>query len=179
MNTSALCLEDNVSIRISSVKKPLIKIVEEPENLSSSLSSMDVAKYILDKKGIISAMKLQRLVYYSQAWSLVWDDEPLFDDIIKAWTSGPIIPNLYDIHKWMYQVSSATFTNSAKKDLSENQKSTVDAVLEAYGNKSAQWLGDQTRFEKPWIIARSNLADNERGDQVITLKSMTEYYSAI
>ena len=39
----------------------------------------DVARYILEKYGPLSAMKLQKMVYYSQAWSLVWDDAPLFD----------------------------------------------------------------------------------------------------
>ena len=41
------------------------------------LSAFDVAEYILKKKGAITAMKLQKLVYYSQAWAVVWDEEPL------------------------------------------------------------------------------------------------------
>ena len=35
----------------------------------------DVAAYILEKIGSMTTMKLQKLVYYSQAWSLVWDGE--------------------------------------------------------------------------------------------------------
>ena len=46
----------------------------------------DVAAYILDKQDNgLPAMKLQKLVYYAQTWSLVWDDLPLFDDRIEAW----------------------------------------------------------------------------------------------
>ena len=44
-------------------------------------SVFDVAKYILHKLGTVTTWKLQKLVYYCQAWSLVWDDEPLFFDI--------------------------------------------------------------------------------------------------
>ena len=40
-------------------------------------SVFDTAKYILEKCGTMSTMKLQKLCYYSQAWSLVWDDAPL------------------------------------------------------------------------------------------------------
>jgi hypothetical protein len=40
----------------------------------------DVAAYIVNKLGIISTMKLQKLVYYAQAWSLVWDEQPLFQE---------------------------------------------------------------------------------------------------
>lgn len=39
----------------------------------------DTAKYILEFRGKMSTMKLQKLCYYSQAWALVWDDAPLFD----------------------------------------------------------------------------------------------------
>ncbi len=34
----------------------------------------DTAKYILEKSGAMSAMKLQKSCYYLQAWFLVWDD---------------------------------------------------------------------------------------------------------
>ena len=37
----------------------------------------DVAAYILNRQGPMTAMKLQKLCYYSQAWHLVWDSEPL------------------------------------------------------------------------------------------------------
>ncbi len=145
----------------------------------ASLTVADVAQYILDKKGVMSAMKLHKLVYYSQAWALVWDDEPLFEETIEAWANGPVVRDLYTIHKGMYQVSAATFAQFAQNKLSKNKKETIDTVLEAYGDKSTQWLSDQTHSERPWIIARSDLADNERGDQVISLESLAEYYSSI
>ena len=38
----------------------------------------DSVAYILSKLGQMPAVKLHKLLYYSQAWSLVWDDRPLF-----------------------------------------------------------------------------------------------------
>mgnify|MGYP001247259517 CR=1 FL=1 len=40
------------------------------------VSVFDVASYILQKQGPMTTMKLQKLVYYCQAWSLVWNEEP-------------------------------------------------------------------------------------------------------
>jgi len=54
----------------------------------------DVAQYILGKVGQTSTWKLQKLVYYSQAWHSVWEDEPLFDAGIEAWANGPVCPEL-------------------------------------------------------------------------------------
>ena len=36
------------------------------------LTVFDVASYILKKSGKMTTMKLQKLIYYSQAWALVW-----------------------------------------------------------------------------------------------------------
>jgi len=58
-------------------------------------SAHDVAAYILKNGGRMSVMKLQKLVYYSQAWHLVWEDKRLFSDRIEAWANGPVVPNLY------------------------------------------------------------------------------------
>lgn len=49
----------------------------------------DVAKYILVQRGEMSTMKLQKLCYYCQAWSLVWDDKPLFEEEFQAWANVP------------------------------------------------------------------------------------------
>ena len=48
----------------------------------------DVAAYILKQRGEITTMKLQKLVYYCQAWHLVWEDEPLFRERIFATATG-------------------------------------------------------------------------------------------
>ncbi|MGH7905267.1 MAG: Panacea domain-containing protein, partial [Candidatus Binataceae bacterium] len=70
------------------------------------VNAHDVAAHILGKIGPISAMKLQKLVYYSQAWSLVWDEKPLFRDRIEAWASGPVVPNLYRKHRGKFEVAN-------------------------------------------------------------------------
>ena len=54
----------------------------------------DVAEYVLSEVGYVSTMKLQKLVFYSQAYSLVAFDEPLFSDDFEAWVNGPVCPPL-------------------------------------------------------------------------------------
>lgn len=139
----------------------------------------DVAKYILSRTGPISAMKLQKLIYYSQAWSLAWDDLPLFESPIEAWANGPVCRELYEKHRGNYRVDVDQFSSYSTENLSKDQLETIDAVLRAYGEKSAQWLSDQTHMERPWIDARADLAEGERGSSVISLDSMIEYYTSL
>ena len=63
---------------------------------------LDVVKYILHKLGATRVWKLHKLAYYCQAWSLVWDDEPLFKEDLQAWANGPVCPELFRKHSGMY-----------------------------------------------------------------------------
>lgn len=141
----------------------------------------DVVKYILNKKNNITAMKLQKLVYYCQAWSIVWDSKPLYKENIEAWVNGPVVRELYKKHKKMYEIkkdSSLASLGDVSK-LNEDQKETIDAVIKYYGDKSPQWLSDLSHKEDPWRKAREGLLDGERGNQIISLASLEEYYSSL
>ena len=67
----------------------------------------------------------------------------------------------------------------ALTNLSKNQKDTVDHVLLAYGDKTAQWLSDLTHLEQPWISSRKGLLPGERGEAIISLAIMHEYSSGV
>lgn len=137
----------------------------------------DVASYILKKNGSMTAMKLQKLVYYSQAWSLVWDEKPLFPERIEAWAMGPVAPVLYGAHRGLYLVNEIPQGNP--EALAETERETVDAVLGFYGNKSSQWLSDLTHQEKPWQNAREGCGPGEFCENEITKAAMAEYYSGL
>ncbi len=137
----------------------------------------DVAAYIIERQGPMTAMKLEKLVYYSQAWSLVWDDRPLFRERIEAWAAGPVVPALYYHHRGLYEIG--TWQHGKPEALSQEQKDTVEAVLRFYGPRTSQWLSDLTHDEEPWNKARAGLAPLERGNREITLASMAEYYSSL
>lgn len=141
------------------------------------INVFDVVDYILFKIKSTTAMKLQKLVYYCQAWSLVWDEKPLFKENIEAWVNGPVVRELYKWHKGQFEISNCPKGDKSK--LSNEQKETIDAVLDYYGNKSPQWLSDLTHIEDPWRNARKGILEGERGSRVITLASMEEYFSSL
>ncbi len=122
-------------------------------------------------------MKLQKLVYYSQAWSLVWDEKPLFEEAIEAWANGPVVRELFDYHRGMYEISTMPIGNP--RLLNRAQRETVDAVLGYYGHRPAQWLIELTHMEDPWVQARKGLPKLERGNRVISLDAIADYYSSL
>lgn len=140
-------------------------------------SAHDVAAYILQKRGNMTAMKLQKLVYYSQAWALVWDEEPLFEERIEAWANGPVVRELYNEHRGWFRVGK--WPKGDASALSTAQRETVDAVLRAYGPRPAHALSELSHSEAPWKDARKGLAPGERGSREITHASMAEYYDSL
>lgn len=134
----------------------------------------DVAKYVLDRLGPMTAMKLQKLVYYSQAWSLVWDERSLFDDKIEAWANGPVTPNLFFAHKGEFIVENEPKGNVGNLD--GRALETIDAVIKFYGDKSGSWLSDLTHRESPWLNAREGVPSGERSNREVTIGAMADYY---
>lgn len=140
-------------------------------------SVFDVAQYILQRRGSMTAWKLQKLVYYSQAWSLVWDQRPLFPERIEAWANGPVSPELYAQHRGRFIVDHLAVGNAGAIDTAGRE--TIDGVLDYYGDKSPQWLSDLTHAESPWLEARGDLPPGAPCQQEITLEAMASYYESL
>lgn len=139
----------------------------------------DVAKYILGACGEMTTMKLQKLCYYAQAWSLVWDGKPIFPDQIEAWVNGPVIPNLYQEHRGKFSVSASELSFGDANRLTSSERDTIDAVLDHYGSYSGTQLSQITHHESPWLDARVGCSQYERCQNVISLDAMADFYTAM
>jgi uncharacterized phage-associated protein len=125
----------------------------------------------------MSTMKLQKLCYYSQAWSLVWDEEPLFTERIEAWANGPVAPALYQLHAGRYEVSQWPWGDERR--LTNDHRATIDAVINAYGKLTARQLSEMTHRERPWNEARGTLPPTVRSNAEITQESMQDFYTSL
>jgi uncharacterized phage-associated protein len=122
----------------------------------------------------ISNLKLQKLLYYAQAWHLALYDRALFGERIEAWVHGPAVPPVYGIFKgWAWQpISDASgvpaFSGPIKKHL--------DQVMRQYGPKNAYELELLTHSERPWRDARGDIPPDAPSTAVITHPSMRDFY---
>lgn len=139
----------------------------------------DVARYVLSKQAPMSAMKLQKLVYYAQGWHLAYEGEPLFESRIEAWANGPVVRELYSAHRGLFHVHGNTFGPCDEGLLMPGEIETIDAVLDAYGDMDAHQLSNLTHNERPWIEARQGVADGERGDTEIDAATMMEFFDKL
>ena len=140
----------------------------------------EVANYFIrlanETGSYISNLKLQKLVYYAQAWHLAIHGTPLFEEDFEAWIHGPVIPELYRQYKdfgWkpiLKDVSKPSFSLDVQEFLQE--------VAEVYFACDAYELERMTHQEDPWIKARGGLPMDAPSSATISKESMLEYYKA-
>lgn len=141
-------------------------------------NACDIAQYILEKHGEMSAIKLQKLVYYCQAWTLAWDGRPLFEDEIQAWANGPVVPSLYEKHRRQLIVKPEQNIGDASQ-LTAADIENVSIVMDEYIDKAPFWLVELTHLEQPWKDARGDCPPGHICTNVIHHADMAEYYSGL
>jgi uncharacterized phage-associated protein len=113
-------------------------------------SAAEVAKYII-KSLPVDNLKLQKLLYYSQAVHLVLNDKtPLFPEDIEAWDYGPVVPPVYREYKQYGLERIPTPRDDQPLNLTAGEIVPIDMVLDYYGNMSGVALISQTHQETPW-----------------------------
>lgn len=135
----------------------------------------DIAAFIIAEQKELSAMKLQKLVYYSQAWALAKLNRALFDDEIQAWANGPVVPALFNRHRGRFMVSSWPDGNA--DHVPSDGKRLIREVLAAYAPLSARQLSDRTHREGPWRDARGNAGTGTWSNAVIQHDALRSFYA--
>lgn len=142
------------------------------------ITCYDVADYFIrlanETGSYISNLKLQKLVYYAQAWHLAIHDTPLFEDDFEAWVHGPVIPALYQEYKHLGW--KPILKDVKKPSFSEAVQNFLDEVSEVYFSCDAYELERMTHQEDPWVKARGGLPIDAPSNEVISKESMREYY---
>jgi uncharacterized phage-associated protein len=102
----------------------------------------------------VNNLKLQKLLYYAQAWHLALHDEPLFPEKFQAWMSGPVIPALY----WRFKPFSfhdLPALNPAPS-LGTDVERLLEEIADDYMPIDEYDLSSMTYREAPFRTARGN-----------------------
>lgn len=147
----------------------------------------EVADYIImqakseDKNSSLTNLKLQKILYYIQAWSYGIYQRPFFsnNEEFQAWIHGPVNRTIYDRFestKYLYSEIELTDLRSTSINIDEEGKEFIDFILENYMKYSGSELESMTHKEMPWKLARKDLPPTERCENIITPESLIEFY---
>lgn len=140
---------------------------------ATQLTCYQVADYLLSKADedagdAISNLKLQKLVYYVQGFSLALRGRPMFNEKIIAWQHGPVVPELYHKYKDNGSLGIPIPEDFDPSKISVEDRRLMDDVYDVYGQFSAWKLRNMTHEESPWKNTPINCE--------ITLSAMKDYF---
>ncbi|MEO0432273.1 MAG: type II toxin-antitoxin system antitoxin SocA domain-containing protein [Cyanobacteria bacterium J06656_5] len=136
-------------------------------------SAIDIAHYFLclpdeNAGDLISNLKLQKLLYYAQGFNLALYSSRLFQEDIRAWEHGPVVPDAYHAFK---EFGANAIPAPEAMDFNIFEPETVellDEVYAVYGQFSAWKLRNMTHGESPWKETPIN--------EIISTQKMQEYF---
>ena len=137
-----------------------------------------LGKIVMDEGDSITNLKLQKIVYYCQAWNLAIHGERLFDEPIEAWVHGPAVMSLYQRFKdnGNRAIDTCDTVTDPVSELSHAQRDLIDQVWDAYGPFSGLQLRRMTHAEEPWVNARGDCGEYDSCRTSISDSDMRDYY---
>ncbi|HFG2079664.1 TPA: Panacea domain-containing protein [Vibrio cholerae] len=142
--------------------------------------AIDIANWFInqfDKESgdVVTHLKIQKLLYYAEAWTQLLLDKNLFKEDIEAWAHGPVVREVFNEFR-DYGWEPLTMTD-ALTEIDAEVEDVLLQVMSAYGEASAKTLENMTHKDKPWIDARGSLAPEARCNNVIPKPSIKAYFS--
>lgn len=141
---------------------------------------------IEEEPDFLTHLRLQKLLYYAQAWSLVQRGGPLFPERIEAWVHGPVVREVFSAFKQYgdnvippNDVEDCGLPRTLEdpvESLTPDEHTFVASVWESYKGFSASKLREMTHGETPWIAVREGLPPLEKGEREITHESLRKYF---
>ena len=160
------------------------KAATQLENLFSVSNRMlRVISCVFEELEEVAPLMLQKLLYFIQGISFALKGKEMFEENCQAWVHGPVYPEVYDMFKdFKYDpikdARFAIFEGSAEV-LSADEYKIIKLVANTFGEYSGKVLERITHFETPWKVARTGYGDKISSTELITKKSIEEYYTSM
>ena len=154
-------------------------------------NALDIARYVIkysnDRDYGVSNLKLQKILYFIQAYFLIQTHHPCFKEPIEAWDFGPVVPDVYkqyiayggtDIPTMESYISfdgddiwKSKRVRFNKINIKDEDKILINKVIDKFSEYSATDLVTLTQHQEPWIDAFSSGKNNK-----ISLNAIRRYF---
>ena len=133
-----------------------------------------------DGEDRLTNMRVQKLLYYCQGWSMAERGGVLFDEPIEAWVHGPVVRSVYTTLKaYGSNLIDPQVLGDYEGEPSDDEIGFVEKVWNTYKDYSTTSLREMTHKESPWRDARKGLPDDASSGQKITTESMRYFFTSL
>jgi prophage ps3 protein 01 len=153
---------------------------------------LDVCRHVInysnEKDYGISNLKLQKILYFIQAYFLISTPEQCFVEDIEAWDFGPVVPEAYHEYKqygsgdipyihYFFKFDEDDIWDSTSVEFKDNvisdeDKELMNSVVDKFSDYSATDLVSLTHRQAPWNNAYVRGMNN-----VIKIEAIKDYFN--
>lgn len=145
---------------------------------ANNVADWFISKVDVDSGDTLSHLKLQKLVYYAQAWYFSVYDTVLFEEQVLARKDGPIVYSVFQRFNTKFPFSSISRLDVELElvDFHEAARDILNDVNILYGEHTGAYLKALTQEEVPWRNARFGRFPDDEGGAAISLQDMKAFY---
>lgn len=141
----------------------------------------DIADYLLaesrERGDVPTPLKLQKLIFYADAWHLALYGTESTPERFQAWVHGPVA--LSQWHRFKAYRWKPIDEEIERPNIDANLAAHLDEIVDVFGSETATALEIMTHQEKPWLEARGDLPDDAPCNNYISKKTTEDFYRQV
>lgn len=145
-----------------------------PTSATGLCNVIDAAAFLVTIAGPLARGKLHDLLYFAQAWHLVWDNELLYPDAILATDDGVEIEAVNQLLGDTFTVTATHLRKGRMNRLTDSQQRTLVGITKFYAGRNHFRLSEEIRSSLPWTKARSRMQAD--GNAIIEPAALHRHY---
>lgn len=107
------------------------------------------AEHQLDDR--MTNLRLQKMLYFAQGWSLARNGKPLFEEKIEAWPYGPVVPEVYHEYAWAGSQGLSERNEVSRDRFTDEEYALLLDVAQRYAEYSTSGLVSLSHAQEgPW-----------------------------
>lgn len=175
--------ENREKLTDAAYKKAMGAVTSLEGLFSVSEKMLGVVAYVFEKLEEVTPLMLQKLLYFTQGIHFALYGEPIFSEDCRAWVHGPVYHEVYDLFRdFKYNpIDDARFAllEGIADALTDDEKRSVELVVNTFGMYSGKVLELITHNEEPWKEARKGYGDSIPSNVLLSKERIMSYYEAV
>lgn len=175
--------ENREKLTDAAYKKAMGAVTSLEGLFSVSEKMLGVIAYVFEKLEEVTPLMLQKLLYFTQGIHFALYGGPIFSEDCRAWVHGPVYHEVYDLFRdFKYNpIDDARFAllEGIADALTDDEKRSVELVVNTFGMYSGKVLELITHNEEPWKEARKGYGDSIPSNVLLSKERIMRYYEAV
>ena len=152
------------------------------------MDARDVARHLVrmgyspespDESVLLCQLRLQKILYYCQGWSLALFGEPLFHQPIEAWKKGPVVKDVYDLFAGKKDGITPKEAGAPSEIMPPTVADLIEMVWREYSKFLPGELVKMTHDEPAWKEARIGVEPEESSSNVLSPETMKAFFADV